>query len=88
MPGKLLSGLGLGELPSNLSFDPVPFFFPSTCLLGERLDITNPSVQALPGKCIGLDLSHVEPASLFGSKMELELPGQFKSLLRRKGTIE
>jgi hypothetical protein len=74
MPGKLLSGFGLCELPSDCCFDPVSFLFPSACLFTERFDIANSAVQALPGKSGELNLSHVKPAAFLRGKMEFKLP--------------
>ena len=77
MPAKPLPSLRFSELPSDLSFDLIPIKFPSACLgsvpfFCECLDITNPPVQALPGKGRELNLSHIEPTAVLWRVVELD----------------
>ncbi len=85
---KLNTSLLTIELPVNFGLTIIPLGFQGRYFLFQSSFITDPPRQTLPLKPTDLDFSHIQPASVFGRVVKLQLPRQPPRLGWLEGRIQ
>jgi hypothetical protein len=72
VPLQLLAGVRGCELPLHGRLCLIPLLSPEQHCAAQRLDLRDPAIQALLGKCRKFNLRHVEPRAFLGRVVGLE----------------